>query len=381
MEKPDIAIWEDDYRGATLAMVEILARHIFEKTRKPVLLFSSGATFRSAAYQVYFKPLEGQFIPVEVAPNYSDGNLLDLWRQFGKIERELKDRGIFRLLLGTADGAVKMFSFARLFGWKPGKLDIRCCVLYLGIAYPGRKGLLVGWRDRLALWLKTSAPVKAFYLDYWAVERVREKFGISLSVCPEPLLSLWDYLKVRPERPVHRERKGICFGFPGGASFGDRKGPDFLIDAFLQADLPPDTCLTFAGYFFDPLLLDVFEKAGERLGDRFKVYNGYLPNMELFNAMDQMDVICLPYRNHAATSGFFHQGATLGKVVVAPDYGWLGATGRKYNKTVFFENDSLSSLAKALEKTAREFPSLDSLAGNYIPTSEEDFVRVLAGVD
>jgi len=152
-----------------------------------------------------------------------------------------------------------------------------------------------------------------------------------------------------------------------------------LIDAFLQADLPADTRLVFAGHFFDPPLLEKFDQAQSKLGERFRVFNGYLKTDKLFSVMDQMDVVCLPYRSHVGTSAFFTQAATLGKVILASDYGWLSGAGRQYHKTVFFENDSVTSLSKSLEKATKDFATMNALVGNYSPVPEEDFVRVLAG--
>ena len=123
-----------------------------------------------------------------------------------------------------------------------------------------------------------------------------------------------------------------------------------------------------------------FKQASEILGDRFQVFNGYLKTKRLFSVVDQMDVVCLPYRSHVGTSAFFAQSATMGKVILASNYGWLGGIGSKYNKAVFFENNSIPSLAAALEKINKDFSILDSLSSNYSPISEDEFVKVLAGI-
>ena len=376
--KPEIAIWEDEYRGHNLAFVEILIRYISEKTKKPVLFFSSKAAFQSEAYQVYLKPLERWFIPGTVSEKHNVGKAWEIWGRFGEIEKELKNKGIHCLIVSTADSLARTLGLAHLIGWKPKDLEIRCLLMYLGIAYAGRNGLS-RLRDRVSFWLKRQAPIRASYLDQWAVEKVLEKTGISLTTCPEPPYCLAEYLRDRPIRKKLGNGENICFGFPGGARFGDRKGPDLLIDAFLKADLPSNTQLVFAGPFSDPPLLEKFKQAQAKLGGRFQVFNGFLKTKELFSAVDQMDLVCLPYRSHIGTSAFFTQSATLGKVILASDYGWLGWAGRKYNKTIFFENDSELSLSKSLEKAALEFSRMDSIASNYSPAAEEDFARVVAG--
>ncbi len=376
---PEIAVWEDNHAGHTLAFVEILIRHIYEKTKKPLLFISTQSTFRSEEYQVHLKPLEGRFTTMVVGDNFSEEKSLALWTRFRAIEKELKKRQIHALIVSTADALVKTLGIASLLGWTPGRLKIHSCLLYLGVAYPGRN-VLAHLKDRISFWLKSRAPVEATYLDQWAIKRVKDKFGISLTVCPEPLYSMGDYLNQRPAQPSADRKKGVCFGFPGGARSGDRKGPDFLIDAFLKADLPSDARLIYAGHFFDPALLEKFKQAESVLGDRFQVFNGYLKNDELIHLMDQMDVVCLPYRSHVGTSAFFAKTAILGKVILSTNYGWLGWAGAQYNKTVFFENNSLSSLTRALENTYREFSELDSKTSNYRPVSEEEFVKTLAGI-
>jgi hypothetical protein len=375
-QETEIAIWEDNFKGHTLAFVEILVRHIFEKTKKPVLFFSSRTTFQSKPYRIYLKPLEGRFIPVVVGEKFSEEKMPILWHRFRKIEKELSTRGIRRLVLSTADSVVKTLGMARLAGWKPKNLDIHCCLLYLGIVYPDRGGI-TRLRDRFSFWLKNLAPVKSGYLDQWAVKKIREQMDITLDVCPEPLFSLGGYLKQRTLRKHADTGKGLCFGFFGGARLGDTKGAELLLDAFIQANLPSDSKLVFAGPFNEKGILDKISQIQAKLGDRFRMVNGYLEVIELFKEVDQVDVVCLPYRSHVGTSAFFAQAATLGKVILSTDYGWLGWAGSQYNKTVFFKNDSMHSLASSLEKAGKEFAELDSRKSNYTPIPEEDFVKAL----
>jgi hypothetical protein len=233
-------------------------------------------------------------------------------------------------------------------------------------------------KDLFSFFVKNSAPVKIFYLDEWAVEQMVKQYGIALSGCREPLLSMKEYLG---KRQVSPKRLGVTFGFCGGSIWGERKGADQLLGAFLKAELPAGSRLLYVGQCKDPAMLEYFESAQKTLGDRLIIQNGFFSNEKLFTIIDhQMDVVCLPYRDYRGTSGFYAQAATLNKVILLPDYGWLGWEGRKNAKVRFFQNQSVDSLKACLEQTAVDFERIQSLKSNYLPTGEAEFVRALAGV-
>ena len=282
-------------------------------------------------------------------------------------------------MVATGDELVKAAGVAGLLGWRPGNIEIHAGILQLGLVYPNRP-----WKTRLkdyiSFFVKKSAPVQTLCFDGWAVEKTRERFGVSLRVCVEPLLSMKEYMKERSAGSRPDRRAGVTFGFAGGADQGDRKGADFLLDAFQRARLPSDSRLFFVGRF-NPILMDYFEAAKKSLGERLIVQNKLLSNEALFRVMDhQMDVLCLPYRDHVGSSGFYAQAATLGKILIVPDSGWLGWEGQKNPKVRLFRNQSVDSLKEALEQTADDFEKMEAAPSIYRPADEEEFVKALTGI-
>jgi glycosyltransferase involved in cell wall biosynthesis len=370
---PEICVWEDDPSGHRLAFVEILVRYIWEKTGRNTLLVISEEVLKSAQYRIFLKNLGDRF-ETHLLGKQTCRNTFSIGSRFLKVSDFLKRRNIRELIIPTADVIVKILGIARLFGWNPLPLNIRCVLLFLGFPYADRSFLL-HLKDWLSFLLKKMAPVHAFYIDTYAAEIARIKYGYTISTIPEPLLSLPSQWPRKTRRP-NSSRNLINFGCVG--RFDYRKGADLLLDAFQEA-CPPKWRLLLAGTMLETTLVQKAESIRSARPEKMLFRNEVLSNDVYWEFLEQIDVVCLPYRGHVGTSQVFAQAAALGKIIIASDYGWLGAEGKKYNKTRFFRNGSLASLVKCMEDTAMEIDALDTISGNYVPASEKSFAQVLCG--
>ena len=124
---PQIAIWADYHTGHRLAWVEIIIRNVFEKTHCPVLVVMPTFVFQSQEYQVFLKAQEGHFVPLVLGREPKTLSLtppqspFQIWRELLQVLRELKKRGIKRLVVATGDELVKAAGVAgpfRMEAWE-----------------------------------------------------------------------------------------------------------------------------------------------------------------------------------------------------------------------------------------------------------------------
>jgi glycosyltransferase involved in cell wall biosynthesis len=368
-----VAIWEDNPRGHRLGYVKVLTRSLFRKTGISPVLIMPMEVIRSREYEVFLSSWKGKYFKLVPVGQKTAIGLLSMAARLWNVLRAAQKEGAGRLLIATADEPAKILGLGYLLGIQPG-VEIRCGLLNLGIAYPQRS-LWTRMKDRLSLWIRRKAPARCFYYDYYGIDRLRKTHGIRLNPLPEPLLSI---------EPAYFRKKGrrsgpLRLGFLGGGGFGDRKGADMLLETFGQASLPPGTRLLMAGPFQDHRLLALMEAVGSKKPGSLEVVNGFLDSAEYSRALSQMDIVCLPYRRHVGPSAVFAQAASVGKVLLAPDHGWLGWAGRRYNKALLFRHGSPEDFIRVLEEAAARFENLSRIRGNFPAPSEEDFARVLSG--
>ncbi len=218
--------------------------------------------------------------------------------------------------------------------------------------------------------------MKIFFYDDYAVNFLRQWKGIRLNMIPDPLLSSG---MTRTAAGISlKQHKAICFGCLG--ALDHRKGVDMLVDAFVNANLSVESSLLLAGQITDKTILAKVEAAQVRLGkNRIIHLNEYLKNQDYFDALKKMDIVCLPYRGHVGASGVFAQSASTNKILIVPDYGWLGWHGKKYNKCHLFKEGKLEDLVRAMEEAEKSYGSLNRIKGDYCPESPERFSKMLCG--
>jgi glycosyltransferase involved in cell wall biosynthesis len=361
--------------GHHLAYVEILIRFLWQKTGQKTLFLTSAGVPESEGYGIYLGSIQERF-EMQAEHNISAGKGSRMWRQFFPILtalKKLRERGIRRVYVPTGDEFALILGLARLLGLGPKGLEIRCGLLLLPLAYP-TSSRLRRFKRRLFLWLQRKSGATLLCFDSHAVEILRREFGIALETVPDPMLASGDHSPAPTVPSPRPPTETLCLGTIG--FFDHRKGVDLLLDAFQRARFKRPVKLLLAGRVNDPILTRKLMEAGIVEGGKIQTVNRVLSTEEYAAALGEIDVLCLTYRSHVGPSGVYAQAAARGKIIVASDYGWLGWEGKNYNKSFFFKDQSLASLIECLEETVSDFDSLDGLAGNYFPTTEEDFTKV-----
>ena len=375
-QMPEIGIFEDHFEGHHLAYVETLVRYIFEKKKQRPLLLLSEEVQASQQYEIFLKPLESKFEVISLKPIKKMSSFLR-FRRLAGVLKDLEKCGVRTLLIPTAGHLAHMAGIASFVGFRSKKIEIRCGLLRLGVAYPGRSR----WRrlmHGLSFWLLQRAPMTIFYFDEYAVNVMRKKTGINLKTIPDPYYSSGIETSTLTSANNLSSSGSICFGCLGGLD--RRKGADLLIDAFVKAKFKTKPSLLLAGQITDPTILSKVGVAQTMFGNERVVHlNKFLSNEDYFVALRKMDVVCLPYRRHIGPSGVFVQAASAGKVVIVSNYGWLSWEAKKYNKSRFFEEGQLDGLIEIMERIEIDFEKLVNVSGDYIPASQTKFGEILCG--
>jgi glycosyltransferase involved in cell wall biosynthesis len=369
---PEDCVLEFNSSGHHLVYVGILTRCLFEKTGKKPLFVASADVPGSAGYGIHLRSLEDRFV-LHVAPRVRAGKGPVLWTQILSILSllsELENRGVKRVWVPTGDEMALILGFASLWGVHFHRLKIKCALILLPLAYP-----TPSWsrrlKRRLFLWLQMRSDAELFAYDLYAVETLQKEYGIRIKGLPEPPLFPKPLLSGSGPGSRAPLEEGLCLGAIG--FFDPRKGAGFLFKGFSRARFERPVKLLLAGKINDPdLAMELVKGSGSAL----EVIDKILTNEEYEEALGRMDILCLPYLSHIGPSGVFAQGASLGKVMVASDFGWVGWEGKKYNKVAFFRDRDLDSLTRVLEETVSNFPNLQKIQGNYAGNKEEDFTRV-----
>jgi hypothetical protein len=372
----EICIYEDNPHGHRLGFLEIIVKYIFVKTGRPPLLLLTQEIVESLPYGVFLKGLEGKFESI-ILEKKVKAERFSRYRAFSRAVRYLEKKGVRRILVPTANELVKTIGIARLLGLFQHRLEIRGLTFYLPLAYPDQS-FFQRLKNHATLWLEQKSSLVCFYGDEFAVETANQKYGLKLPFIPDPPFGMEAFRAWGPKTPEAGTRQEVCFGSLG--DFWPRKGAEPLVEAFLRACFKGKPKLLLAGTVRDHRLSLKIKAAQEALGpDRVLLREGFLTNEEFRENLRQMDVVCMPYEYHQAPSGIFTQAAMGSKIIIAPDFGWMGWEGRKYNKTRFFKHCSLDSLVETMEDTERCFAELDQVPGKYAPASPERFAEILCG--
>jgi glycosyltransferase involved in cell wall biosynthesis len=374
-EVRQVCVFEDDPGGHRLAHARILLGHAHKATGIKPLFATTREVLNSTQYKVNLKKIESRF-ETFLFSDEVPAKRFARWSAFSRVVRTAEARGCGRVLFPTADKVVDLIGAGRLLGFQKFKIEVRCGVLRLDAPYTG----FHLWRrikNWVSFFLQQKAGVQILYYDNYAVDRMRGEYGAKLTgVSDPPLLMGHDPVKSRDKKSI--KKTGLCFGTIGCLDY--RKGTDLLLEAFQRARLPKDASLLIAGELRTTHLRENILSAQSRMGDRrVRFCDEFLGDRAYWRFLNQMDVVCLPYRKHIGASGVFAQAAILGKIILTCDYGWLGWEGEKYNKGLVFKNNSMDSMVAAMEGAWKNRERLLKLKSNYKPVDKLKYLRAFCG--
>ncbi len=204
---------------------------------------------------------------------------------------------------------------------------------------------------RLSLFALRLSPIDMLhFIDPLAYEWITEhhkqlsKRASLLGDPIEPMISS-DSKKARQQLGLPVD--GQYIGTAG--ALNPRKGVALLTKAFsLAREERKKARLLLAGKQA-PSVRDFVDEHQRRHGiENIISIDRYLTNEEFRLALCALDVVCVPYPRHRGSSGILLSAGSLGKPVLASDYGWVGATTQHFHlgRTVDVSNTTV--FAKAI---------------------------------
>ncbi len=167
------------------------------------------------------------------------------------------------------------------------------------------------------------------------------------------------FLKWKPEPKKKNVPKTLLA--LGGTRYD--KGLDILLNA-LKA-VPEDFRLLIAGKeeFF---LNEYIENEIRSYRGKVELILKFLSNEEVTDCLKKADIIVLPYRREFdGASGPLCEGAFLGKMIIGPDHGSLGAEISKNHLGKTFESENTESLTACIRQALTEEFVFDEIAKTY----------------
>lgn len=152
------------------------------------------------------------------------------------------------------------------------------------------------------------------------------------------------------------------------------KGLDLLLDALNMISEEFQLIIAGKEEFFTRAFI---EKAIEPYKNKVLLNLKFLSSKEVEDYLEDADIIVLPYRKQFdGASGPMCEGAFLGKQIIGPNHGSLGAAIRKNHIGVTFESENTKDLARCIEQSLREEFFYDEIAKEYQKSlNPEEFFR------
>ena len=149
-----------------------------------------------------------------------------------------------------------------------------------------------------------------------------------------------------PNKNIVKDNK-VCFIMYG--SLSSYKGVDLFVDAFkLLPQVYKDKARgVIAGVFNDKSLYETLRKESESLNIVWYPY--FLPEQELYERIDESNVIVLPYRQ-ISQSGVLLLALSFHRFIITSDLPAFKETLKGFSDDMFFNNGNAESLSKLMAK-------------------------------
>jgi len=216
-----------------------------------------------------------------------------------------------------------------------------------------RNGMLIGAA------LRHPAIRRIFCLDPYAVSFLQEfNKNVEIVALADPVEIPEKYddsiAELRKELDVRTGTKVLLVL----GVLGRSKGIEELLTAVgsLSETTARQLCLLLVGRMTkdrERALADMVASLRKR-GAQIIVVNKLVREEAINSYYALADLVVLPYRRHAGSSGSLMRAAAAGKAVLGPDYGLIGELIRRYHLGWTMDSTSPRSIAHALEKVVRD---------------------------
>ena len=233
-----------------------------------------------------------------------------------------------------------------------------------GIMMRGRFAYPLGhWYERLEFLAGASATrMSPFHMlhqldpiPFAAIERMGGKLTARNRIIPEPVESIPPIEMAEARQQIGLPTEGRYIVSLGSGDM--RKGTHLLLEAFAKAKLSPNDRLLLMGKLAPEIRALITDHMEQFVRDgRLILIDQYLSHNLFCLGLNAADVICTPYPRHVGSSGIVVRAATVGKPILASDYGWLGAVVRAFELGKTCEVSDLDCFAEKIQESLNHAP-------------------------
>jgi glycosyltransferase involved in cell wall biosynthesis len=150
----------------------------------------------------------------------------------------------------------------------------------------------------------------------------------------------------------------------------DRNTIDRLLWAFRRAGLPSEDRLLLAGPMTDSVRSCVNQDHGDLLrSGRVIAMDRHLNLEEVMLGVMACDLVCIPAKFRMGSSSFLIRAATVGRPVLADDFGWTGWAIERFDLGWKVDVSNVAAFALAFEE------AMENAEGRKLSPAAERFVR------
>ena len=341
----NVLIFDPDHRGHHLQYVGILAN----------ALANAGMKVTAAVGEKALSSTEGQTHLEEIDRNVEldtslkfpplESVLGNAKFRLSQLESLVKNHAADHLYLPYGDGLVQLMGM----GFK--RKIFRDTPTEALIFHGGRLGSFKGaMKDRFHNQLIRRAPcVRLHFLSPIAYDSLGKlKKSSKFRVMPEPVEDF-------PTNDLITARKSLGLGNQGKilsclGMITSQKNVEALIDAFLAATTPIENKLLLVGRQDESVSMKL-NSLSESKRKRIIELNEYVSNTTFLNAIMASDVVAIPYKNRAASSGILVRAINAGKQIITDREGFLGWLTERFQLGESCDVGNQVSFADAITKS------------------------------
>ena len=178
-------------------------------------------------------------------------------------------------------------------------------------------------------------------LSYNPVRHAKDRFGIM----PEPVEPFTNLDVNLARKQLSIESAGRIISCLGGISA--QKNVQILTQAFLKSNCSVDDRLLLVGKQ-SPEIVSFIGQLSADSKSRIIEINQYVDNETFLNAIVASDVVTIPYKSQAASSGILVRAISAGKTIITDEAGYLGWLTKNFRFGSTCDVASVDSFANAI---------------------------------
>jgi len=268
------------------------------------------------------------------------------WQAF---KQEVKRCQPDAVAIPTADAISTWAGIANIFGLA-GVGNVPIVISLMRGHLRSKSNYLSKFVGHLKWWLIERGPWQnILLLDPRSFDDLRDPAGSNILLCPDPAPVQKFTVQLEARKALDLPTEGRIIASIGNQE--TRKGTDYLLLAFEQAQLQPNDYLILFGKF-DATCKQLAEKirSNKDVSSRIIIRDCFVSDDELQQAVIASDLVATPYRDVDRPSGVISRAVAWNRPIIGTNRGWIKWFVKKYNAGFLTQPENSSLFATDLQK-------------------------------